>query len=297
MLLYELLTGLRPYTLESRSLPEVHRVVCETEPAAPSTVVSTAGAGAEHGREGQVPGEVEHSRARSTSPERLRRRLEGDLDTIVLRALRKEPGRRYGSVAALAEDLRRHLEGLPVTARPDTFWYRASRFARRNRVGVAAAAIILILVLGFAVAMGLQARRTARERDKAEHVATLLVDLFEISDPYQALGESVTAREILDRGSERVRAELRAEPDLQAAMMDVIGRVYLKLGLFDDARPLLADALELRRATLGPRHVDVAASLHNLGDLLTEIGEEAAAEEHYLEALGLRRQLLGEPHR
>ena len=145
--------------------------------------------------------------------------------------------------------------------------------------------------------MGLQARRTARERDKAEHVATLLVDLFEISDPYQALGESVTAREILDRGSERVRAELRAEPDLQAAMMDVIGRVYLKLGLFDDARPLLADALELRRATLGPRHVDVAASLHNLGDLLTEIGEEAAAEEHYLEALGLRRQLLGEPHR
>ena len=303
VILYELLTGRRPYDLQSLSPGEVERVVCETEPARPSTAVShrdevTTADGAVRV---VTPEEVSHARA--TLPTRLRRRLAGDLDTMVLKAMQKDAARRYASAEQLLEDVRRYLSGLPVRARPDTLGYRLAKFVRRNRITVTAASALVVLLAGFAVAMTLQQAQTAKERDrsrleaaKAAQVSTYLIDLFEVADPSETLGDTITAREILEKGAARIEEELADQPEVQATMMDVIGRVYHKLGRYDDARRLLERALEVRRATLGAAHPDVATSMDHLAVVLVEQGAYPEAEPLYREALAMRRKLLPSPN-
>lgn len=293
VLLYELLTGRRPYQLPSRSLHEVERIICEEVPEKPSTAVSRV-AETEEPSSMVTPAQV--SRARSTSTERLRRRLSGDLDNIVLTAMRKEPERRYASAEQLGEDIRRHLAELPVRAQSDTFTYRASKFVRRHRFGVMATAGVMVLLAAFGLATAYQATQIAQERDKAMQVSAFLVDLFERSDPNEALGDTLTVREVLDEGGRRVRSELAAQSDVQATMMDVIGRVYVNLGLYDAARPLLEEALAIRKQTLGAMHLDIATSLSHVAWLFREQGDYEAAEPLYREALAMRRAMLGEEH-
>src|SRR5262249_1930488 len=148
-----------------------------------------------------------------TTPDRLRRQLSGDLDNIVLKAMQKEPVRRYGSAEAFADDLRRYLTGLPVLARPDTWTYRTGKFVRRHAVGVGVAAAAALMLVAFAVVMAVQSQRIARERDRAlaaeqrarieaqtsQQVSDFLIGLFEVSNPGQARGNTITAREILDK--------------------------------------------------------------------------------------------------
>ncbi|MFQ5572027.1 MAG: tetratricopeptide repeat protein, partial [Rhodothermales bacterium] len=299
VVLYELLTGHRPYQFERRTPEEVAHVIGEAQPERPSTAVSQS---AEVRRgdgttETITPEGV--SRARGTQPERLRRRLSGDLDTVVLKALRKEPERRYASAEAFVEDIRRHLAGLPVTAQKDTLAYRASKFVRRHTVGVAASAalaMLAILAVGFAVAMALQQAKTAQEATKTEQVKDFLVSLFEMSDPDASKGETITAREMLDAGAARIETELADQPEVQAEMMDMMGEVYWKLGLYDPAQPLFERALTLRRTLLGNEHEDVATSLNNLALLLYEKGDYDTAEPLFREALAMRRKLLGQEH-
>ena len=293
VLLYELLTGRRPYRLDPARSSEVERVVCEVEPERPSTVVT---------REPEAAGErstrtaAEIGAARGSAPGRLRRAFAGDLDTIVLVALRKDPARRYASPDRLAEDIRRHLEGLPVLARPDTWRYRAGKYVRRHRFGVAAAVALFLATAGFVVTMALQARRIARERDTAEQVTGFLVELFQVSDPEKARGETITAREVLDRGAGRLRTELGERPSVQARLLDTIGTVYRNLGLNDRAGPLLEEALAVRRRLHGEEHPEVADSLASLGMLRAEQGNLAVADELYTRALELRRRLHPKPH-
>ena len=270
--LYELLSGELPHRFKDRSLAEIERVVCESEVERPSVV-------------------VERRRPAST---RLRRELAGDLDNIVLMALRKEPERRYSSVEQLSEDIRRHLEGRPVTARQDTLSYRAGKFIRRHKAGVFVAASIVMLLIAFSAMVGLQATRIARERDRANQVTEFLVKSFEVSDPGEARGNTVTAREILDSSAEKIRRELKGQPDVQAALMDTMGRVYYRLGLYTSALPLLKDALELRRQALGPEHADVASTINNLALVMHAMGDFGAAEQFYQDALKMRRKLFGE---
>src|ERR1044071_5472954 len=180
-------------------------------------------------------------------PVKLSKRIRGDLDNIVLMAMRKEPERRYVSAEQFAEDIRRHLEGLPVIARQDTFAYRASKFIGRNKIGVAVAVAFLILALTATVLVINQSIRASRERDKAQRVSQFLVELFNVSDPGEARGNTVTAREILDKGAERIDRELADQPEVQATLMTTIGQVYVKLGLYDAALPLYEKAVETRR--------------------------------------------------
>jgi eukaryotic-like serine/threonine-protein kinase len=151
VILYELLTGHRPYHLDKRRPKDIIRIICEEEPSRPSTAITReVEIVTTHGLKKITPESV--SAARAESPERLRRRLADELDNIVLMALRKEPQRRYGSPEQLSEDIRRYLEGRPVRARKDTFGYRARKFIKRNRLGVAAASLIaLSMVSGIAV--------------------------------------------------------------------------------------------------------------------------------------------------
>jgi eukaryotic-like serine/threonine-protein kinase len=309
VILYELLTGHRPYRLKTRQPLEVLKAVCEQEPEKPSSIVGRAEEVTEGNRTIPITAE-EVSRTRESTPEKLRRRLSGDLDNIVLMALRKEPQRRYGSVEALSEDIQRYLEGRPVAARKGTAAYRAGKYVKRHAVGVAAAAAFVLLLIGFSVTTAVQSARLARERDatakqrdtaakerdKAEKVSAFLVNLFNVSDPSEARGNTITAREILDKGAARIAGELEDQPDVKAALMHTMSRVYDALGLYDKARPLGEEALKLRRQSLGSEHPDVAASLMNLAGVLYDQGDYAGAEALNREALAMRRNLLGNDH-
>jgi eukaryotic-like serine/threonine-protein kinase len=305
VLLYVLLTGQSPYRLPTTRPDALQRAVLEQDPERPSTAAGRATGEASPrpsdraGAEG--PTQEALSEARGLRPPQLRRKLRGDLDNIVLMALRKEPGRRYASVALLSEDLRRHREQLPVAAQPDTLRYRARKFVSRHKAGVTVAAIGLATVLGLAATMTVQAVRLAHqrdeiraERDKALKLTSLLEQVFAGSDPSEARGETLTAREILDKGAVRAMAELEDQPETQAALALVIGRVYQSLGLRTRARPLLQQSLALRQRLYGNSHLGVAESLLALAVLDQDDGEFVSAEAGQRQALDSLRRLLGQ---
>jgi eukaryotic-like serine/threonine-protein kinase len=250
-ILYELLTGHRAHQLSGRSLAERERVICHVDPEPPSAAVREA--------------------ARE-------RRLRGDLDVIVLKALRKDPLRRYPSVEALLEDLERHRTGLPVRARPDSVTYRARKFFGRHRLAVGAAVIVFLsLAAGLAGTLW-QARATSREAAKARAVKNFVVSLFRVSKPEESRGREITARELLERGARRIDTGLARQPELQAEMLEVLGVIHRDLGLYPEADSLLQRAVQLSREWYGERHPDVAAKLTNWASVLSARGDYARAE-------------------
>lgn len=281
-LLYTLLTGRSPYDTDRRNVAAVVQAVCVAEPARPSSAVLQPTTNTDTVREAAV--------ARATTPERLRRRLAGDLDNILLTALRKDPARRYPSVVHLIEDLRRHLRGLPVSARAPTLRYRGTKFVRRHRAGVAAAVLVFVSVVVGLASTAWQARETAHEAMRAAEVRDFLVSLFESVDPDATLGEAVTAKEILDRGAKRLDNSLVEVPVLRAEMLGVVGRMYNELGLYREARPLLEKAHATLRTSGQWDTPMLAQSAEDLATVLYEQGEYEAAEQWSREALVIRRQ-------
>jgi tetratricopeptide (TPR) repeat protein len=267
LILYELLAGRHPYR-------ERTGVVRTGEPAPR--------------REPQRP-------SLATADRSLRRRLTGDLDTIVLMALREEPARRYASAEALASDIERHLAGQPVSARPDTLGYRARKFAGRHRWGLAVSAVAVSLLVAFGVTMAEQARRTARQRDRAERVSKFLVELFSVSDPLKK-GGNVTAREILDRGARRIEGELTGEPEVRGDLLDTIGRVYYNIGLLDKAQQLLERSVDVRSRVLGADDPRTLSSLAELGNVLVRAGRFDAGIRLFGQTLERQRRSLGDDH-
>ena len=281
VVLYELLAERRPYQFETHVPHEIERAVCDTVAPRPSDA----------------------ARLHTDAPTKLARQLTGDLDNIVMMALRKEADRRYQSVEQFSEDLRRYLYGLPITARPDTFVYRAGKFVRRHRVAVVAAALILLSLLGGIIATTYAARQARAERDRAnqeaataQSVTQSLVSVFEFADPGNTKGNAITARELLNQGAEKVSRELKDQPLVQAKLLDTIGGLYLTVGDYDRAQTLLENALALRRQSLNAQHLDVAESLNHLAAVAYEKGDFAGSETMYREALDLRRNLLGTTH-
>lgn len=289
VLLYELLTGRSPYPAAEVTY-EIERAICEQEPERPSLAVFRGG----------VLSPEEIAEVRKTRPQTLERRLRGDLDNIILMALRKEPRRRYGSVAQLSRDLEKHLGDLPVAARPDTLRYRARKFVARHQAGVTAALavtlLISLLVAGFMARLLEQRQQLARERDKAQYALSFLVDTFKNADPYHSRGERLTADEILDQGTRRVASDLKGRPDVQAAVMHSLGEVHYGLGHYEKAEPLLKRALELRRELYGSESVEVADSLEQLSRVRFEHSDAVQGERLLREALALKRRLLGSRH-
>ncbi len=248
LLLYELLTGHRPHRRRGRAAFELEQEICLGEVEEPSAKVANPGGSSDRS---ELTAE-EISSARRTVPARLRKRLKGDLDSIVMKTLRRDPERRYATVERLRVDLERHLEGRPVAARRITVGYRLGKFLRRNRTGVQIAAAVLLLL---GLVTGVNARRVAREQvrvqlqaEKTRHVAVFLRQLFEFSDPNLSQGQEISARELLDRGARRISEELVEEPEIRAEMMTVLGEIYCELGLYDRAGPLLEKALEIRES-------------------------------------------------
>ncbi|MEM1041100.1 MAG: serine/threonine-protein kinase [Bacteroidota bacterium] len=294
VVLYELLTGHRPYAFERRSASEMERVICETEPPRPSTIVGQT----EEVR--RSSGTVETIRPDEVAAARrapltvLRRHLAGDLDTVLLKALRKEPHRRYASVEAFIDDVCAHLEGRPVAARKDSPGYRARKFVQRHRVGVATATVALVLLTaGFAVTLS-QAQALKREAARTEAVMGFFLDIFEVADPNTTAIDSVTARDIMDRGERLIDRSLAQEPDLQAEFMGVLGDIHAKLGSYDQAQQLYEASLVLRETVYGPNHVLVAASTHALSELALSASDYDEAETLAQRSLAIRRAELGD---
>jgi len=299
VMLYELLTGALPFDrkeLRQIGLAEIQRTIREKEPPRPSTRVTQLG-----------PASAQAATNRHTEPRRLASDLRGDLDWVTMKALEKDRTRRYQTASALAGDVRHHLSHEPVSAGPPSVVYRAGKFVRRHRFGVAAAATLVVLLLAFGVTMAVQAQRIAQERDRANReaerakreaeaagqVSDFLVGLFKVSDPGQARGNSLTAREILDRGAAKIERDLKDQPLVQARLMNTMGRVYDSVGLYDQALPLQESALATRRKLLGEAHLEVASSLIDVGSVLWHRGEYDRARPFLEQGLALRERLLG----
>ncbi|MCH9650456.1 MAG: tetratricopeptide repeat protein [Deltaproteobacteria bacterium] len=282
VLLCRLLSGQTPFAIEGQTFEATCRAVCEGEPRKPSQLLAST-------QESGASRFWEDSR-------RSRRRLQGDLDNIVLMALRKDPARRYASAEQLGEDIQRHLDGLPVRAQPESLSYRATKFISRHRAAVAATAAMAVL-LGFVISFYsyrlLEERdRALREATRAEQVTAMMAGLFEISDPDRIRGETVTAHELLQQGARKVEIELDGQPQLQAELMELIGSIHTGLGLFPEAEPLLEKSLALRRARLPSDSPKIAASLAKLGELRLAQGSYSEAEHLLKEALQHREDTL-----
>jgi eukaryotic-like serine/threonine-protein kinase len=308
VVLYELLSGRRPYYLTSGSPQELAVVVCSREHERPSVAVTRPTPGAVRGEPDAVTPEA-MARARGVSPERLRHELDGDLDAIVMMALRKEATDRYGSADLLWEDLQRYLDGLPVLAHRGSRLYRARKFFGRHRVESAAAAVVaLSLAVGTGVAVR-QATIAARERDRAERalidaeqsfrqsesVTGFLVGLFDVSAPRPSGGGSITAQELLRRGAAQVETQ-HSQPLVQARMLEAMGRVHLTMAQYAEARSTLERSLALRVAQLGPDHPEVAGTLLYLADVMRRTSQYNRGDSLARRALAIRTATLGPQH-
>ncbi len=279
VLLYELLTGVRPYEFTSRSPVHIEAVISGTEPRRPSAAVTGAGARA--------------AEARRSVPSKLARSLSGDLDWVLLKALRKEPEARYGSIQELSEDLDRYLRGQPVLARRPTPWYRTRRFVGRNRGPVAAVGLIIAsLTLGLAGTRW-QADRATREAEQASRVKELVVGLFEGVAPDVAQGRQVTALELLEQGQRTLLTGLEDEPEVRTELLNILGGVYTSLGEYTRAEPLLDSALAVAEA-LGDETLLLSA-LAAMADLRYATGEYEEGEALARRRLDLQRRVDPDP--
>jgi serine/threonine protein kinase len=284
-LLYVLLTGMLPFDShgrEKKPIDEVLRQLREEDPPSPSTKISTeketATAAAER---------------RGTETKQLAKLLRGDLDWITMKALEKDRARRYGTPSELAADIERYLENRPVVARPASRAYRLKKYVQRHRLGVTVAAGGTALLVAFAITEAVQLRRTTRERDRANRITDFMTNMFKVSNPSESRGNSVTAREILDKASKDIDTGLAKDPELRAQMMHVMGVVYLNLGLFSRAETLLRQAVNVRQPLLGQKHPETLTSMDRLAWTLQYEGQNADAEKLMREVVERRQQVLG----
>ena len=295
VILYELLSGHRPYRLARQSTYEIERAVCEQHPESPSAVVRrTVALGGSDGEPTRItPADV--SFARRTDARRLRRGLSGDLDAIVLKALRKQPATRYPSAAALADDLGRFLERRPVSAHAGSSAYRLRRFVRRHRAGVVSAATAIVAVVGLSAVYAHQLARSAEdaraEARKADQTVQFLISLFDQADPANwKLNQNIDAALlVLEPAAARVE-DLAREPDVHARLLYTLGRIYAGLGRPDRAEVLLSDALAIRRRLHEHPHEDVAATLLQYA-LVIALRDPERSVPVFREASGMRRAI------
>ena len=268
LLLHELLTGTHPFGTAVSTAKEMQDAILAGSPALPSVTARRMDAAV--------------AARRGSTPRHVARTMRGDLDSIVLKAIRNDPEQRYVSVGQMAEDIRRHLDGDVVTARHPTAAYRSSVFLRQHRYGVATT----LLAVGAGVVLAsLHVSRITHERDlarteaaKATQVSGLLVSMLESADPEQARGEDISVREVLDQASGRIEAELAGQPDVRARMEAIIGTVYTSLGKYDKAETSLTRALDVQRTRYGTGHPETLETMQAIATLAMRRGKNDEAE-------------------
>ena len=294
VLLYVLLTGQRPYEVRGFSPARIERIVCELEPSRPSAVIA-----ADHEANAQSR---ERARKRGTTPERMRRALAGDLDSIVLKALAKDAKARYHSADALARDLRRHLAREPVLAHRQTPTYRALRFVKRHRLETLAVLTVSLSLIVAITQSLVQARQVRGERDRAEAasreaaaVTAFVLQLFEAVDPADVRGDTLTAADIVRRATARID-RLRGHPADQARLLEVTAKLDRNLGRDAAADSLLQRALTLRTGLSNEAPLELARTLEQRSEVLVSLSRYAAADSAARWALALEERALGSRH-
>jgi len=285
VVLYEVLVGALPLELNKLAYDEVLRRLRDQDAPRPSTRVRTLG-----------DSSAITAKNRSTEVPALVRLLRGDPDAIALKALEKDRKRRYASASDLAEDIGRYLRNEPVRAQPPSAAYRARKYVRRHRLGVAMAGAGLLLLVGFAVAQAVQLRRISRERDRADRISQFMTKMFKVSNPSQARGNTVTAREILDKASSDIDTGLKDDPVLQAKMMYTMGQTYEGLGLYSRAQSLLERALAIQQRVTGPRNPETLRTMALLATSLGDEGHYTEEEKLARETSDMQRKVLGPDH-
>jgi serine/threonine protein kinase/Flp pilus assembly protein TadD len=258
VILYELMTGELPYDVSRTLEIGPARIIAETPPR----------------------------------PMSRERGVDREIETITLKALEKEPRRRYQSALALAEDVERYLTNQPILARPPSTIYQLRKLVSRHKTAVGFVAALVLVLAAFAIAMAVQSARVARERDKAERLSDFMLELFALSGPERARGSTITARALLDRGAERIERDLTSAPEVKAALMHSMARAYVQLGLYDQSLPLARQALDLRTKTLGASHPDTASSLYAMAVVLWRRGQTNEAVPLVRRALEIQRHEL-----
>ncbi len=293
VLLYELLVGALPFDpreLRRVADHEMLRIIREVEPPRPTTRISSLG---------DTGHEV--ARRRRTDLPSLTRLLRGELEWITLRAMEKDPARRYPAASELAADVRRYLASEPVLARPQTARYRLRKFVRRNRVTVAAVVgILLALAAGLVTSTTLYVQATgARDRarveaQKAQAVNEFLQEMLASVDPSKLKGRAVTVRDVLDEAARTIEGGSLDEPEIEAAVRTTLGLTYRALGSYPEAEPHLRSALEIRERLFGTENEDRASALNELAVLRFYQGHLEEAEGLFRESLAVRRRVLGD---
>ncbi len=281
VLLYELLSGTRPYALSNRSLEELERHICTVQPLKPSAAAI--------------------SREPSERSRALARELAGDLDNIVLRAMHKEPQRRYQSAAALADDIQNYLDHRPITARPDAWSYRASKFLRRNIVPTLATSVVMLVIASL---VAFYTMRLAAERDYAEvqakksaQVAQFLTDIFRVADPSRAQGRQITALELLDQGARDIDESLADQTLVRADLLAAIGLSYKNLSEYHRAGELLERSLAIKTAAGLESTRDFALTVYELANLRRFEGRFEDSERQFKRALAIQQRIFDGPHK
>lgn len=299
VVLYELLTGARPYRFTSRSTEELRRIVCGTMPPAPSAAVTTQAA--RQSQDGREQSAVSIPRTRGVSSTRLKRSLRGDLDNLVLMALRKEPRRRYLSAEQFAQDIKRFLDGMPVQARRDTTIYRASKFVRRHALGVTVTSLAVAAIALSAAGLFLQAKELERQRDvlaaanrRLDEGRRFMQAVLSGAETGNQGPDARLGSVILDAVA-ALKANPPADPATRAAAEQSLGRAVMSLGMLAEARPLLEKARDGFASVVGD--ADARTSVHiDLAELLFFEGKHAQAQAELESLLGMERRKLGGTH-
>jgi non-specific serine/threonine protein kinase/serine/threonine-protein kinase len=288
VLLYELLTGTLPFDTEeweNKPMDYVLRQVREKDTPRPSTQFKKK---ASTHREAATAA----ASMRGSDSRQLGKLLAGDLDWITMKALEKDRARRYGAPVELSADISRYLSNELVLAGPAATGYRIRKYAVRHRLALGVATGLLLLLTGFVVTQAFELRRitqerdrASRERDRANRITDFMTGIFKVSNPSEARGNTVTAREILDKASAAIDGGLTKDPELQAQMMSTMGYIYYNLGLYPHAQSLQQHAIDVQQRVLGPESPETLKATSALA--LTSI-----AQIHFAEAETLQRQTL-----
>lgn len=284
VVLYELLTGALPFepAVFRKSFQEALRILHEEDPLSPSNRLK------------KEPATMTASAdLRGVQPTHLVSLLHGDLDWVTMKALARERDRRYNAPSELAADVSHYLHNEPVVARPPSIGYKLRKYVQRHKAAVAFASMALVFLIGFGINEYFQVRRITRERDRADRVTQFMVNMFRVSDPGESRGNSITAREVLDKGSKEIEEGLAKDPQLQAKLMGTMGHVYLNMGLFKEAHSFLEKSVEAWRRTGAAPDPSTLNTMAILSFLLIREGRNAEAEALLRETISAESRALG----
>ncbi len=289
VVLYELLTGRYPYKFNNSMPFEIERVICTTEPEKPSTAVSRTIEKNDGDNDKSDVGKLISTERKSQ--EKFRRRLAGDIDNIVLKAMQKEPERRYSSVEQLSEDISRHLKGLPIIARKNSLSYRSKKFYERHHAGVIAAVISLLIIIAGITGIIIQSKVAANERDRAileakksERINAFLQEILAAPNP-EVDGKDVKVVDVLKNASEKINRELSGDPEIKAAALFTIGTTYMGLGLYNKAEKYLKSSLDISKKIYSANDPQIAKVIEQLGVNYQQKGNFKKADSLYRKAL------------